>query len=61
MSYGCNCLERIIYEENNMLFISIMLVIWFGFWLFFAYQRHIMLQIITNIMIESVESQEDED
>ena len=35
-----------------MLFISIMMVIWFGVWLFFAWQRHEALGVIAAIMCD---------
>lgn len=40
-----------------MLFISIMLIVWFGFWLYFAWKKNEMLEIITCILI-NIEDEE---
>ena len=44
-----------------MLFISIMAVVWFGFWLYFTYQKDVMMQIITSVVMESVEEDDQEE
>ena len=36
-----------------MLFISILLSIWFVLWVFFAWQRHQMLTVITGILMDT--------
>lgn len=44
-----------------MLAISIILIVWLGIWLFFAWQRHEMLSVITSILIDFDEKQKDAD
>lgn len=44
-----------------MLFIGIMLIIWFGVWLYFTVQKHSMMQVMTCIMIDIIEAKEKEE
>ena len=43
-----------------MLLVSIMLVVWFGFWLYFAWQKHNMMMVITSVMLDISNTLEEE-
>ena len=42
-----------------MLFLNILFSVWFVIWLFFAWQKHEMLQVLTVAMINISEKEEE--